>query len=105
MEELDKEVKKLREDLQTLQKEKEKSDSGKVYSARSHTGTCIAFTSHSGIYQALTSQTWEYNSQVGSMLFLSQTISGIPVRIRFILLTCPTNLRKVYNYTLIKNKV
>lgn len=49
MEELDKEVKKLREDLQTLQKEKEKSDSGKLYSARSHTGTCIAFTSHSGI--------------------------------------------------------
>lgn len=47
MEELDKEVKKLREDLQTLQKEKEKSDSGKLYSARSHTGTCIAFTSHS----------------------------------------------------------
>lgn len=33
MEELDKEVKKLREDLQTLQKEKEKSDSGKVCSA------------------------------------------------------------------------
>ena len=33
MEELDKEVKKLREDLQTLQKEKEqkeKSDSGKI---------------------------------------------------------------------------
>lgn len=49
MEELDKEVKKLREDLQTLQKEKEKSDSGKFYSARSHIGTCIAFTSHSGI--------------------------------------------------------
>lgn len=51
MEELDKEVKKLREDLQTLQKEKEKSDSGKVYSARLHTGTCITFTSHSGILQ------------------------------------------------------
>lgn len=33
MEELDKEVKKLREDLQTLQKEKEKSDSGKLCSA------------------------------------------------------------------------
>lgn len=33
MEELGKEVKKLREDLQTLQKEKEKSDSGKLCSA------------------------------------------------------------------------
>lgn len=60
MEELDKEVKKLREDLQTLQKEKEKSDSGKVCSA-THSYICITFTSHSGILLALSSQTWKYS--------------------------------------------